>query len=322
MPDLSGNPALDVAIGLSFVFLLFSVLCSAVQEALAGIFDLRARRLVAGLKNLLEDNGGAGIAGAPKPIPPQSEAAAEGGTTAPTLVDDLLGHGLIRAQYQGSRYLLDGRRGPSYLPSRAFSLALLDLVAPDPDAPSLHTTIAENPDIPAGTKHALLSLVNAAGNERDKFRTQVEQWFDGAMDRVSGWYKRRSQLIICVIALVVAVGLNVNTIAIADRLAHDDAVRSAVVAQAVKLDVPADNPIDATVKRIKEVEDLGLPIGWGKQHGDPVKADLGDHFLRTAGGWLLTFLALSLGGPFWFDALGRLSRLRSSGPAPTDAATR
>jgi len=40
---------------------------------------------------------------------------------------------------------------------------------------------------------------------------------------------------------------------------------------------------------------------------------LKDALFRHLGGWLLTIMAMSLGAPFWFDVLSRLSRLRSSG---------
>ena len=39
--------------------------------------------------------------------------------------------------------------------------------------------------------------------------------------------------------------------------------------------------------------------------------------IRTLGGWLLTVAAISLGAPFWFDTLSRLSRLRSTGKPET-----
>ncbi len=42
MPSLTGNTGNKMAIGLSFIYLLFSVLCSAVQEAIAGVLDLRS----------------------------------------------------------------------------------------------------------------------------------------------------------------------------------------------------------------------------------------------------------------------------------------
>jgi hypothetical protein len=42
-----------------------------------------------------------------------------------------------------------------------------------------------------------------------------------------------------------------------------------------------------------------------------------DGIAMAIGGWVLTILAISLGAPFWFDTLGRLSRLRSSGKPET-----
>src|SRR5881392_3393101 len=67
MPNLTGLPALDVAIGLSFIFLLLSLLASAVQELLANLFALRAKTLEKGLRKMLADpapapdTGGAGV---------------------------------------------------------------------------------------------------------------------------------------------------------------------------------------------------------------------------------------------------------------------
>jgi hypothetical protein len=327
MLNLTGNTALDVAIGLSFVYLLFSILCSAVQEAIAGILDLRADTLEKGLRNLLDDDGEPGGGGAPKDVRaaapsssgPVPESAGGPGASAPQLTDRLLGHGLVRTQYRAARWLRRGRRGPSYIPSRTFALALLDVVAPADEGamstPSLQTAIA-NTHIPPGTKNALLALARSAGNDRDKFRILVEHWFNGAMDRVSGWYKRRSQVVICALSLLVAVGLNVNTVAIAERLGRDDAVRAAVVEQASKTTAKPGDSLNTVATDVSKVRELGLPLGWSKKDGDPVKADLRDHPFRTIGGWLLTFLALSLGAPFWFGTLGRLTNLRNSGAPP------
>ena len=41
-------------------------------------------------------------------------------------------------------------------------------------------------------------------------------------------------------------------------------------------------------------------------------------FLFLCGGWLLTAVAASLGAPFWFDLLGKLINIRSSGKAPDE----
>ena len=78
MPNLTGYAPLDIAIGLAFVYLLFSVLCSAVQEAIAGVLDWRAATLEKGLRNLLDDGGQPGTGGAPKTVTLVPALAADG----------------------------------------------------------------------------------------------------------------------------------------------------------------------------------------------------------------------------------------------------
>ena len=130
MPDPTGSAALDVVIGLAFVYLLFSLLCSAVQEGIAGVFDLRARNLEAALRSLLEDKK-AGQTGSDPP------AAESGGRDLEKLADKFYDHGLIRGLYKDAGSIASfGRkmRGPSYIQSRTFATALLDLLAPDAKA--------------------------------------------------------------------------------------------------------------------------------------------------------------------------------------------
>jgi hypothetical protein len=334
MPNLTGNAALDVAIGLAFVFLLFSVLCSAVQELIAGVLDLRAATLEKGLRNLLDDPGGktGGAPAKPLPDPPGGSQAVGGQATEPPqevrLSDQVLGHGLVRTLYKDSHVLFRRkRRGPSYIPAPVFARSLLDLVAPDSTAAdplsAVHQAIGKA-DLPPATKNALLALVKDAGSDRDKLRAAIEHWFDATMDRVSGWYKRKTQIIICVLSALVTIGLNVNTVTIADRLIHDDTLRAAVATQAVGATANSggsatsatSSDLQKTVTAIEGVQRLGLPIGWNKQAGDPARVDLSGHPGRTLIGWLLTFLALSLGAPFWFDALSKLAGLRNAGAKP------
>jgi hypothetical protein len=74
-------------------------------------------------------------------------------------------------------------------------------------------------------------------------------------------------------------------------------------------------------EKVNQVRTLGLPIGWDKSKGDPARASFSSvgAGVRTVGGWLLTFIALSLGAPFWFGLLGKLSSLRSSGGPPASS---
>src|SRR5439155_9929237 len=54
-------------------------------------------------------------------------------------------------------------------------------------------------------QQALVTLVDAAGNDVAKARENIEDWYNSSMDRVSGWYKRRSQYIVLVIGFLVAI---------------------------------------------------------------------------------------------------------------------
>jgi len=337
MPKLTGWAPLDVAIGLSFVYLLFSVLCSAVQEAIAGLFKWRANMLEEAIRGLLDDQGKAGEGGAPAAVPhpkPDEEAAAgaapalaaPGARTVAaandikplsggeTLSAQVLGHGLIRPLYKENRK-------PSYLNPKLFALALLDIAAPaagkDPIEGLADQIALAN--LPGGVTDALVGIAHEVAGERDKLREGVEDWFNGTMERVSGWYKRKTQIVICVLSLIATIALNINTLAIGEVLAKDGAVRAGVVAQAEKSTLKENATPQEAAKAISEVEELGVPVGWDKPKGDPARASFsswGGGF-RTVGGWLLTFIALSLGAPFWFGLLNKLTNLRTSGAAPS-----
>ncbi|MFC5410146.1 hypothetical protein ACFPMF_12550 [Larkinella bovis] len=61
------NAALDVAIGLIFIFLIYSLLASILLEIVAKMFSLRARNLVRALRRMLQDEPADGKARNPTP---------------------------------------------------------------------------------------------------------------------------------------------------------------------------------------------------------------------------------------------------------------
>jgi hypothetical protein len=63
-------------------------------------------------------------------------------------------------------------------------------------------------------------------------RTNVETWFNNSMDRLSGWYKRKSQLAAFIVGLVLAMLLNVDSITLSTTLWREPTLRQAIVAQA------------------------------------------------------------------------------------------
>ncbi|MDB5915851.1 MAG: hypothetical protein JWR40_85 [Massilia sp.] len=95
-------------------------------------------------------------------------------------------------------------------------------------------------------RKALLTLFDDAGNDVEKFKQNIEVWFNSAMDRVGGWYKRRSQWVTGVISLVVVVAMNVDAMLIVRYLDAHPGVRDGLVTQAkAYADARAKDPAGA-----------------------------------------------------------------------------
>ena len=316
-----GSSVLDIGIGMIFVYLMVSLVCTAANESLASLFRWRSDTLRDGIRNLLDGPD------------PKSSAWTK----------KFYEHPLIQS-------LSKPGQQPSYIPSRTFTLALLDLVLPAGAAATtstgqdLRAAIAASPCAP-GLKQVLQLLIDeaerstAAGQRLrlagvldiqkldslfEQLHQHIEIWFNTSMERVSGWYKRRAQAWTLAIAVVLTVALNVDSVLISRRLARDSALRSVIVAQAEEMvkQPPAVTPSQDTSAhvqllqdRIQELKSVGIPLGWPDPDGPPSGPSW---FLLKIMGLLLTAGAASLGAPFWFDMLNRFMSIRSAGKAPEE----
>ena len=198
-----GSVILEVALGVILLYLLLSVVCSSVNELVAWALNWRAKTLKSGIQQLLNDPTLQGIA------------------------DHIYQHPLIKPVHPPGKE-------PSYIPSQLFALALCDVLkeAVANNAPSrnlsantpggtaggspsfepltlasLQKTIASLPsDSPL--KRVLSMLVDESVTGITHATQRIAHWFDGTMDRVSGWYRRKSQTFLYVCAFVLSLGLN------------------------------------------------------------------------------------------------------------------
>jgi hypothetical protein len=83
-------------------------------------------------------------------------------------------------------------------------------------------------------RKTLLTLYDDAGHDVEKLKENIEVWFNNGMDRVNGWYKRRSQWVIGALSLVAAVALNADAVLIFRYLQVNTGARDAMVAQATQ----------------------------------------------------------------------------------------
>jgi hypothetical protein len=210
----------------------------------------------------------------------------------------------------------------------------------------------------------LLTIFRTAEGDVSKFVTGVQGWFDDAMDRVSGWYKRSNQKFVFSIGFALVLAFNVDTVNIFEKLSSDVklAAQGAVFGRALgsanqgqqtpslsDITKPVACPKDSNGKTANVNSPCQtcppgytaanapkgqcafdqsflsqIPLGWPddplymsvvKGQGPPNWLAL---TLLKLSGLLLSMVAVAQGAPFWFDLLGRVTSVRSTGPKPAN----
>lgn len=311
---------LDVAIGMVFIYVLISLLCSSINEMISQFLKMRAKNLEAGLANLLQSSEGN------------------------QLVTNIYSHPLIRG-------LSKPDHKPSYIPPKNFTLALMDVMSgstgkPPTDNKLLLQSFEAGHFANTEAGKSIILLLNEAGSDAKMARESIENWYNDAMDRVGGWYKKTTQMMIFVIAVVLCFSLNIDSIKISQTLWTDTALRQVIVETASShnltglvsqqstiensaLNVNAKaTPINEQVTDnvttddlmksaqhssalLMQIKDLKLPIGWHEEEISEM-----NWFIKFMG-LLISALAASLGAPFWFQLLNKVVDLRATGKQPT-----
>jgi hypothetical protein len=229
---------------------------------------------------------------------------------------------------------------PSYISSTSFSAAIIDLLVPNAAGQTTMAQVQDGidrlPEWMPTLKQSLQTLAANAGEDIDLFRTSVENWYDDHMSRVSGWYKRHVAKITIVVGTILILLLNINTLTIGRTLWNSSVVRTAVSSVAANTtSCQKQSQRDCLAglqKQLSDAAQAGLPIGWGTvpDCAAPKTScnwlDQRGIFSRHGGsgweivlvliGFLITIIALTPGARFWFDILGKLGSLRTTGPKP------
>lgn len=269
-----GSTVLEVAIGLAFCFGTLALVVTTLQEALAATFRLRARMLRDAIRRMLNDPRSQGLARVMYAHPLVNPRGLP--DAAPTL--------------QSLRQPL-----PSYIEPANFALALVDAIRQGDN--SLEADIAAIPDLQL--RRTLQILYAQAEGDPARFRQALAGWFDTAMERLSGVYKRRQLLVSFLLALLLAILFNIDSIHLFQALWQHPALAAHITA--------APGSLDGKVL----AQLWTLPIGW--QQFPP---ELDAQFALQVSGWLVSASTTLFGAPFWFDILQRAVNLRSTGAKP------
>jgi hypothetical protein len=335
-----GSQILDVFIGLSFIYFFLSLVCMWVQEVLAALFKMRQKNLVMLIANLLNPDA---VQATIKKVFAYLEAKGKTGS----VPDDKTGMNIVKSFFDHSIISSLSKKGkvPSYIPGREFALVLTGILkkaglnaAPDAGA----SGNADTPDqtlqlmkdgvkaIPdASAKDAILTLISDAkmnctnpANQPAVVQKNFEAWFNSVMERASGWYKRKAQVILFVTGFILAFCLNADSIEMFMKLWTQPETRSKltelakaeVAAGMVKTDASGKEiklTKEEIEKELKKNEDAGILLGW---QTFPPSVDFA--LLLKILGILITGFGISMGSPFWWDLLNRFVNLRMGGKKP------
>jgi uncharacterized membrane protein len=324
-----GTQLLDVAIGLAFTYTILSLLTSAAVEVLEAALRTRGKYLWQGIGELVQDPAKLPRLGW-RPRPKGEEAQPDkapvkdlGVATLPgsdtpggiITLSDVYRHPLIGGLYYGKYEQATGRllsrKLPSYIPRGNFAAAVIDLVSRSTRGKDVSTIESVRRGVEgladSSLRRALSALLAISGDDLSALQRALEAWYDSAMDRVSGWYKRHAQVMLLILGFAVAFTLNADSIALIRHLVVDEPARDALVEAAGEfVAVHQGTGLPSTMKDlqgyVKEIEGKAGPIGMTAP----------DRGLLAYAGYLLTTLAISLGASFWFDLLNKVMVIRST----------
>jgi hypothetical protein len=188
---MTGFAIINIGLGLAFVYTVFALLCSVLNEWIARMLDLRRTVLKAEINQLL------------------------GAALAKRFNDHPLISGL---REKNKKY-------PSYIPPSTFALALIDLTIefhPGKNGLPGSTSVKQGLD---NRDKSLIDTLRLQATNLESLQKRIEKWFELSMEQAKGRYKRQTQIIVAVLSLIVVAAFNVDTAAIALSL-YDAALRN------------------------------------------------------------------------------------------------
>jgi len=242
-----GIDALDIVIGLIFVYLLFSLFVSIVNELLSQIFQIRAKELKFSIERMI------GL----------------------TLRKVLYGNSRInKVKYRSSIFY----GTPLWVPYRA----LVNLISPKIELGSnnIEKKIT-NQALPSKISRETFtdSIIDILGDEElraelfaqvpflerefekskgdlDALKKEIEKWFDEVMTYTSEWYKQKLRIILIALGFITAVLFNADTFSIVKKLSDDPEARTAIALQAEQFVESYENKDGKIVLKDNSVDTL------------------------------------------------------------------
>lgn len=295
------SPVIDLVILLSFTYFICSLLLTAINEAIAGTIRLRPKKLKTAIANLFFDK--------------EWKAFVREHFNQTPVIQSLM--------KSKGRY-------PAYIAASSFMQALIAAMEPTRyNNKMLMDELQANIVLPAALKKLLIDLWAQSQGDIAVFEKKVEAFYDSAMDRASGWYKKTIRRISFVIGFVLAFALNIDTIKIANDAFADKAKLSKaadnIAANIHNMDsarkiIVTDSSIVLEPSFLKEKTSATLmeykqTTGYELGYKDFAKEWEHNKLIKILG-LLITAFALQLGSNYWFDLMNKAVNIRATGKKP------
>jgi hypothetical protein len=195
-------------------------------------------------------------------------------------------------------------------------------------------------------------------SELELVRGNIEEWFNNAMDRLTGWYKRRCLITTLLVGTILAVIINIDSVNLVSRLWSEPDLRFAILNNIEGM-LTQDNTTILNVNQLSVIQQqfsqITLPVGW---FGSPVSMAVDQEidtmkqctlfpgqendiygvvfsgqcypiinspvatnlvgWLIKIAGILISGVAASPGASFWFDLLKKIINVRLTGINPAE----
>ena len=377
--------ALNVVIGLVFIYLLYSLLVTITSELIATALSFRARNLKEGIDRMLNDEKKV------KFIRRILDTLNLTKNPSNPAVNAFYDNPEIK--YQGSSGVF---KAPTSFKADSFSKTLMTIlfgksvVTKDVIENKIDNLVIKGRNknghlvekkIQEETAAYIKGLWEEAQGDIDKFKDLLGKWFDKTMVHNLEWYKRKMRAVSLILGFLLAWFFNADTFVIVKNLSVDKDAREKLVSMAnaylegqkyeqtsSQLDsIKTKQDLEAKFTEIKALSEnvqddilksnniLGIGCSLpdsaeiikqkdGKIMYKPVvesdfisgrKLEIRNNFVHFEcrhkwcyffwllwhhfPGFLVTAIAISLGAPFWFDLLSKVTSLRTGSKEPTNA---
>ncbi len=294
---------LEVIIGMMFSYMLLSLLGTTINELISSWRGWRGFYLEEGLKRLLKSG--------------------EDDSIFKQFTDNA-----FYKQLMQHKTPLRVSRAPEYLSASNFVSILTNTLKSSKESISKVDHLLEGLPKEHSLRKVLEQLKADTPDDLDKYKTRLHQWYDDVISHSSGWYKRHLQFVTIFVGLAIAMSLNADSFEMYAHLTKNTTARQSMSQMVENFFVNNPNaPVVTTTSDSMTMEEVRTEIrnftnsedfanmsnvlGFGWELKD-LSVSPGEWLIRILG-WLVTALAISLGAPFWFNALKKAISIKSGG---------